>query len=109
MILSRREVLKGMGATVALPFLDAMNPAVRLRASGASARQTRQPLRLVCIEQVHGAAAMGRVGLANRAEAELGRSVVTLQDNRLCLHLSRGWDTGGHPRAGGRRARSSGP
>ena len=50
MVLSRREVLRGMGATIALPFLEAMVPAGRLRA------QTRPPLRLVCIEQVHGAA-----------------------------------------------------
>ena len=40
-----------MGATVALPFLDA-----HIRASGASARQARPPIRLICIEQVHGAA-----------------------------------------------------
>jgi len=44
MFLSRREVLKGMGATVALPFLEAMPPA------------RKAPLRLICIEQVHGAA-----------------------------------------------------
>lgn len=44
MFLSRREVLRGMGATVALPFLEAMKLA------------TRPALRLVCIEQVHGAA-----------------------------------------------------
>ena len=42
--LSRRVVLKGMGATIALPFLDAMPAAAK------------SPLRLVCIEQVHGAA-----------------------------------------------------
>ncbi|MEO7157338.1 MAG: DUF1552 domain-containing protein, partial [Vicinamibacterales bacterium] len=55
--LSRREALRGLGATVALPFLDAMIPAVRLRAAdGASARHTRAPVRLVCIEMVHGAA-----------------------------------------------------
>src|SRR5262245_42878995 len=56
MFLSRRDVLRGMGVTVALPFLEAMVPSVRLRASGASARQTREPIRLVCIEMVHGAA-----------------------------------------------------
>ena len=53
--LSRRAVLRGMGATIALPFLDAMSP-VRLCAYGATAGPTRPPLRLVCIEQVHGAA-----------------------------------------------------
>jgi hypothetical protein len=44
MFLSRREMLKGMGATVALPFLDVMG------------QQRKSPLRLICIEQVHGAA-----------------------------------------------------
>ena len=53
MALSRREVLRGMGATIALPFLDVMIPGVRLGAKGASARQTSAPIRLVCIEQVH--------------------------------------------------------
>jgi len=56
MFLSRREVLRGLGATVALPFLEAMIPGVRLRAYGAAARQTRTPPRLVCIEMVHGSA-----------------------------------------------------
>jgi hypothetical protein len=45
-----------MGATVALPFLDA-----HLRAFGASARQA--PVKLVCIEQVHGAAGSSAFGL----------------------------------------------
>jgi hypothetical protein len=60
--LPRRAVLKGMGATVALPFLEAMAPGVRLRAFGAPARQTRPPLKLVCIEQVHGAAGSSPFG-----------------------------------------------
>ena len=38
MFLSRREVLKGMGATVALPFLDAMSLA--RRALGEGGRQS---------------------------------------------------------------------
>ena len=46
--LDRRTVLKGIGATIALPFLDAMMPA------GVSA-QTRK-LRLVAMEMVHGSA-----------------------------------------------------
>lgn len=57
--LSRRTVLKGMGASIALPLLDAMVP--RLHASASSARQT--PIRLVCIEQVHGAAGSSPYGL----------------------------------------------
>jgi hypothetical protein len=31
---SRREVLKGVGATIALPFLDAMVPVARSRMAG---------------------------------------------------------------------------
>ena len=57
--LSRRTVLKGMGASIALPVLDAMVP--RLRAAAASSRQA--PIRLVCIEQVHGAAGSSPYGL----------------------------------------------
>jgi hypothetical protein len=52
--LSRRTVLKGMGVTVALPFLDAMLPAGTAwakTAAGASASK----LRLVAMEMVHGA------------------------------------------------------
>ncbi len=60
--LSRRTMLKGMGASVALPFLEAMAP-VRLRASGAAARQA--PPRLICIEQVHGAAGSSAFGQQN--------------------------------------------
>jgi len=50
--ISRRAVLRGMGATVALPFLDAMVPARTVLAKTAAAGKTR----LACIEQVHGAA-----------------------------------------------------
>jgi Protein of unknown function (DUF1552) len=49
--LLRRTVLKGMGATVALPFLEAMVP-TRVSAAG---RATPRP-RLVAIEMVHGSA-----------------------------------------------------
>ena len=50
--ISRRTFLRGMGATVALPFLDAMVPARTLLAKTAAAGKTR----LACIEMVHGAA-----------------------------------------------------
>ena len=43
--ISRREVLRGLGATVALPFLDAMVPAGRLWAASGSA--AGDPTRLV--------------------------------------------------------------
>ena len=50
--ISRRAVLRGMGATLALPILDAMVPAqTPLRRTAAVPRT-----RLACIEMVHGAA-----------------------------------------------------
>ena len=57
--ISRRTVLRGMGATVALPLLDAMVPAGLARAQTGS-----DPTRLVCIEMVHGAAGASQYGAA---------------------------------------------
>ncbi|WP_420634423.1 DUF1552 domain-containing protein [Candidatus Palauibacter sp.] len=48
----RRTFLRGVGATVALPMLDAMVPAGRLWGS----IRPNDPTRLICIEMVHGAA-----------------------------------------------------
>ncbi len=56
--LPRRTFLKGMGATVALPLLDAMVPVGR---PGRFARAA-DPTRLVCIEMVHGAAGCSPYG-----------------------------------------------
>ncbi|HXG90717.1 MAG TPA: DUF1552 domain-containing protein [Vicinamibacterales bacterium] len=57
--ISRRTVLRGMGVTMALPFLDAMVPAHTLQAKTAAAGK----IRLSCIEQVHGAAGSTKIGL----------------------------------------------
>jgi hypothetical protein len=69
--MSRRTALKGVGATIALPFLDAMLPARAAQAKAAASRT-----RLVCIEQVHGAAGCSEFGLANNlwSPAATGRS-----------------------------------
>ena len=56
--LSRREVLRGMGVTVALPLLEAMVPA---RTAWAKANQSK--VRLAAIEMVHGAAGSTKIGL----------------------------------------------
>src|SRR5215831_17120694 len=58
--ISRRTVLKGVGATIALPFLEAMVPARTLLAKTAAAGKTR----LAAIEMVHGAAGSTQIGLA---------------------------------------------
>ena len=56
--LSRRTLLKGLGASIALPFLDAMAPA-----GSAAAQSLRKPVRLVAIEMVHGAAGSTAFGI----------------------------------------------
>jgi Protein of unknown function (DUF1552) len=61
--LSRRTVLRGVGATMALPFLDSMVPARSVLAHTPAARAADRA-RLVCIEQVHGAAGISEFGLA---------------------------------------------
>jgi Protein of unknown function (DUF1552) len=54
--LHRRTVLKGLGATIALPLLDAMVPAVRAAAAD-------RKMRLVAMEMVHGAAGSTAYGM----------------------------------------------
>ena len=52
--LDRRTFLKGMGAAVGLPYLDAMVPAGRM--SGVVARAEAAKTPLIAIEEVHGLA-----------------------------------------------------
>jgi len=54
--ISRRTALKGMGVTVALPFLEAMVPA------GAAATTATGKVRLAAIEMVHGSAGATVIG-----------------------------------------------
>jgi hypothetical protein len=70
--LSRRTVLKGVGATIALPLLDAMIPARTLLAKTAAAGKTR----LAAIEMVHGAAGSTAFGLSKNlwSPAAVGRA-----------------------------------
>jgi len=69
----RRTFLKGMGATVALPFLDAMIPAGGL---AARTREEIEATRFVAIEMVHGAAGSSPYGLENHlwSPREIGRN-----------------------------------
>ncbi|MDE2659923.1 MAG: hypothetical protein OXI45_06890, partial [Acidobacteriota bacterium] len=55
--LPRRTFLRGAGATIALPFLDAMAPASVIAKPTAD-----DPTRLVAIEIVHGAAGSNKYG-----------------------------------------------
>ena len=84
--LSRRTVLKGVGVTMALPFLEAMVPARSV--FGAT---LGKKLRLVAIEMVHGSAGSTALGIKKNlwAPSAVGRdfdlsptSLVSLQPYR---------------------------
>jgi hypothetical protein len=68
--ISRRQVLKGMGVTVALPLLDAMVPA------RGWAQAARPKVRLAAIEMVHGSAGATKFGAEKNmwSPAQVGRS-----------------------------------
>ncbi|MEE2966021.1 MAG: DUF1552 domain-containing protein [Acidobacteriota bacterium] len=80
--LPRRTILRGMGATVALPFLDAMMPAGRF---GARVKAAADPTRLVCIEEVHGLPGCNDWGAERHlfAPATVGRDFELVDDNPL--------------------------
>ena len=59
--ISRRTMLKGMGASMGLPLLDAMVPASR-PLSASEAGRSAVSTRLVAIENVHGAAGCNDLG-----------------------------------------------
>jgi hypothetical protein len=116
----RRTMLRGLGATIALPFLDAMVPARGLwtrTAAGASLDRTR----LVCIEMVHGAAGSSEWGASQHlwSPAETGRAfdlspsaLSPLEPFRKYLTIVSGTDVQGaeattQPEIGGDHFRSS--
>jgi hypothetical protein len=70
--MERRTFIQGMGASLALPFLDAMVPAGRL---SAMKRAEIDATRLVAIEMVHGAAGCNEWGATQNlwAPASVGR------------------------------------
>ena len=76
--IARRTFLRGAGASVALPLLDAMLPAFAV--SGGDSRT-----RLVCIEEVHGLPGCNEWGAEHFlfAPATTGRDYEFLPDNAL--------------------------
>jgi len=79
--LHRRTFLRGVGATVALPFLDAMVPAGRVFAKTAAADRTR----LICIEEVHGLPGCNNWGATKYlfAPEQTGPNFTLVPDNPL--------------------------
>ncbi|MCY3611663.1 MAG: DUF1552 domain-containing protein [Gemmatimonadetes bacterium] len=78
----RRTFLRGLGVTAALPLLDAMVPAGRLR---AHTRPDEGPTRLVCIEEVHGLAGCNEWGATQHlyAPATTGKDFEILPESAL--------------------------
>src|SRR5215211_2617753 len=81
----RRSFLRGMGATVALPYLDAMEPAFRRLAKVAGPAAAADKTRLVCIESVHGAAGSNTWGASKNlwAPAGIGRNFELTPESAL--------------------------
>jgi hypothetical protein len=69
--ISRRAVLRGTGAAVALPFLESMAPAV----TPSRAAEAKSKTRLACLEMVHGSAGSTKYGIEKNmwAPAASGR------------------------------------
>jgi hypothetical protein len=80
--LPRRTFLKGMGATVALPYLDAMVPSFSRFGNGAAAADKS---RFIAIESVHGAAGSNTWGGSKFlwAPEKVGRQFEFVPDSAL--------------------------
>src|SRR5262249_44117810 len=116
----RRAILRGLGATVALPFLDAMVPARGLWSKTVRAASLDRT-RLVCIEMVHGAAGANEGGATQhrwsraepaRAFTLAGSSLSPLEPFRKYLTVVSDTDVRGAeavtpPEIGGDHFRSS--
>ena len=77
----RRTFLQGLGATVAIPYLDAMVPAMGRGGSDAVADKTR----FIAIESVHGAAGSNAWGATKHlwSPAKAGRDFELIADGAL--------------------------
>ena len=87
--LPRRTFLQSLGAVVALPYLDAMEPA----GLGRAARTAPTHTRLVCIEEVHGLAGCNAIGASKFLYApETTGKGFTLVPLRIYLEQGQMWE-----------------
>ena len=70
--LHRRTFLRGLSATIALPYLDAMKPAGRVFGAMAASTAPTDKTRVICIETVHGAAGSNAWGASKNLWAPAG-------------------------------------
>ncbi len=81
----RRTFIRSAGATLALPFLDAMVPAGRLWGTNANTLNA-ETTRLICIEEVHGLAGCNKEWGESRnlfAPSTAGRDFEIIDDSAL--------------------------
>jgi len=80
----RRTFLQGFGATVALPYLDAMVPSLGRFGAGTAAAEDAKT-RFIAIESVHGAAGSNTWGASKYlwAPKDVGRSFEFVNDSAL--------------------------
>jgi uncharacterized protein DUF1552 len=83
--MARRSFLRGLGACVALPYLDAMTPAFRPFLKRAGMSGVGAKTRFVCIESVHGAAGSNTWGASKNlwAPAGLGHDFELIPEGAL--------------------------
>jgi hypothetical protein len=83
--MARRTFLRGMGATIALPYLDAMVPSLGRFGTGAAAAAAADKTRLIAIESVHGAAGSNIWGASKNlwAPSGVGRDFELIADSAL--------------------------
>ena len=80
----RRVFIRGLGATMAVPMLDAMVPAGKLRGMGSAVPGKEAP-NLICIEEVHGLAGCNEWGAERHlfAPAQAGGNFEILDESAL--------------------------
>src|SRR4029079_6731766 len=83
--LPRRTFLRGMGAVVALPYLDAMTPALGAFGKRAGSAAATNKTRFVAIELVHGAAGSNNWGASKNlwTPAKVGRDFELIAEGAL--------------------------
>ena len=83
--LPRRTFLRGMGAVVALPYLDAMTPALGASGKRAGSAAATNKTRFVAIELVHGAAGSNNWGASKNlwTPAKVGRDFELIAEGAL--------------------------
>ncbi len=84
--IGRRTVLRGMGVTLALPFMESMLPAMTAAAK-TEAGQT--PVKLVCAEMVHGSAGSTKYGIEKNMWAPAQAAPTSIWGRAVCCRSSR--------------------